>query len=184
MSWSIDYEQSWGLHFHRVELFALLSFLDQLIPWEKSCSDLLGDPSCFSFLHISVPNLIQKGSLPRINVTQYADDWRSIYRSCLFGFLMLLLRLNMGSHFPTIVGFLWLVFVLVFVLDRVLVFPVFFSYWIFLFAFFYHPFRVFAYVYIHEVIFLRLSELLFLRLTFLLLLMLLIDLLEFLSLFP
>lgn len=58
MAWGINDKKTWNLDLNIQNAFAFLNFLNQFGLWEESCSNLLGNTSCLSFLHISSSEFI------------------------------------------------------------------------------------------------------------------------------
>ncbi len=59
MARSINDQQSWHLHLHRIEILDFLNFRFDFISREKSGSDLLCDSSSFAFLNVRVSDSVQ-----------------------------------------------------------------------------------------------------------------------------
>ena len=66
----VNDQQARNVHIHVQELFALADFFVQFFLREKCCSNLLGDTSSLAFLDVGTSDLVQKGSLTGIDVSQ------------------------------------------------------------------------------------------------------------------
>lgn len=74
MARGVDDQKSWHIDWYFIEGFAFLYFLNELLRWEESSTDLLGDTTSFSLLNVSVADLVEQCGFTGIDVAEDATD--------------------------------------------------------------------------------------------------------------
>ena len=77
MAWCVNDLEAWNLIFEiKTALHSLHVFLNCTL-WEVGCSNLLGDATRLTCLHVCPPKFIKDKCLAGIDVTKNTEDWAS-----------------------------------------------------------------------------------------------------------